>query len=237
MRRLDPYRTNDQEAVATRALPRELLYVIGGALGKQSLWRSPRALSLLVLPIVGVLAVGRTDAAPLVTGLVVLVVAIALSGQIPKRATPRMAGLLFRVVAGELEVASTTAPKTAVVRARLCDLRDVRLDTRQIRKVESAPEAGGQFMTHHVGPELDVARIQLLIEGRERPIPLTDGFVAHMDAMEWMGKIRTFLRASDWLPEDERTRIPMDSESGEEEDDDEKKSRLRERVTGFAAER
>ena len=48
--------------------------------------------------------------------------------------------------------------------------------------------------------------------------------MAHADSVEWLGKIRVFLRSHGWLPEDERTTSsgPDDVVEGEDDDVDER---------------
>jgi hypothetical protein len=231
-RRQNPYREEDAEVAERKARPREFIYATDARRSRRRGWKSPWmlllvAFFLLLLSALGIGRPGFINLAPAIVALVLLLVAVALADLIPKRGAVHRSskkdgkepktGLLLRVIGGDLEIREKTpAAESPVLRTRLRDVRDVRLDTRHIRKVESAVEAG-QFMSHRVGPELDVARIQLLIEGRDGPVPLTEAFGAHMDAMEWMGKIRTFLRANDWVPEDERTRLTVDSEDEEVE--------------------
>jgi len=119
------------------------------------------------------------------------------------RRSPGMKGVLLAVEHGELTVVAGSDVKLTV---RLVDLLDVSLDTKSIRKVmpgkDTAPAV--QFISTSIGPELDVSRIVLkLADGRE-PIRLSEQFLAHMDVVEWVGKIRSFLRKQGWVPDDER---------------------------------
>lgn len=54
---------------------------------------------------------------------------------------------------------------------------------------------------------VDTARIVLVARGRP-PIMLCDDHLAHMDATEWMGKTRVFLRKQGRVPFDERDPPP-----------------------------
>ncbi len=130
------------------------------------------------------------------------------------RRAPELGGIVFAVERGELLVAprSTGEP---ILRARLIDLLDVILDTKSIRKVEPGRSVvpAVQFIDSKIGPEIDVARIVLQVANRADPIRLTDTFLPHMDAVEWVGKIRSFLRVEGWLPNDERE-TPASSVSG-----------------------
>jgi hypothetical protein len=68
----------------------------------------------------------------------------------------------------------------------LKDLLDVYLDTKTIRHT---------------------ARIAL--ELRQETFFLTQERSSHLDANEWFGKIRRFLRQHGWIPEDERAPEPL----------------------------
>jgi hypothetical protein len=83
----------------------------------------------------------------------------------------------------------------------------VTLDTKSIRKVEPGRDVipAVQFITSQVGPEIDVARIVLDVADHT-PVRLTDAFLPHTDSVEWIARIRVFLRAHGWVPEDERPR-------------------------------
>jgi len=113
------------------------------------------------------------------------------------------AGLLFGVNEGVLTLTDGGRPLLTVP---LAELEDVGLDSKSIRKVELGQDAvpAMRFINTRVGPEIDVARIALSIAGKDEPFLLTNAFLPHMDAVEWAGKIRSFLRKHRWLPEDER---------------------------------
>ena len=151
--------------------------------------------------------------APLIVGLILSQVAgstAALVGMIAaagvaiwwwKRA-PHAGGVVLRVDGGELYVLSANR-KVEKERFALDDV-DVVLDTKTIQKVQEGGSAipAMRFIDATVGPELDTARI--VVVGGRRRLPLTEDYVAHMDATEWFGKIRVFLRKNGWLPVDER---------------------------------
>ena len=123
------------------------------------------------------------------------------------RRGPDASGLSLRVEDGAL-VVTVCGSKEVLAHTRLVDLRDVSLDTKSIRKVEPGRDVvpAVQFINTQIGPEIDVARIVLDVAGRPAPLRLTEAFLAHADSVEWVGKIRVFLRSHGWLPEDERTR-------------------------------
>ena len=134
-----------------------------------------------------------------------------------------VAGLLFRVEDGLL-VVSVRGTNVVVARTRLVDLRNVSLDTKSIRKVEPGRDVvpAVQFINTQVGPEIDVARILLEIDSGHVPstIRLTEAFLAHTDSVEWVGKIRVFLRSHGWLPEDERERLSIPDDDPSEDEDE-----------------
>ncbi len=109
--------------------------------------------------------------------------------------------ILLRVEDGVLTVGPAGK---ATTRVRLADLTDVSLDGKSIQRVEDGASAipALRFIDSKVGPEVDVARI-VLVRSDLPDIPLTSEHVAHMEATEWLGKIRVFLRKHGWVPEDE----------------------------------
>jgi hypothetical protein len=132
-----------------------------------------------------------------------------------------VSGLLLRVEDGDL-VITTRASKEVLTHVRLGAVRDVSLDTKSIRKVEPGRDAvpAVQFIHTQVGPEIDVARIVLDLEGRSTPIRLSDAYVSHIDSVEWLGKIRSFLRAHGWIPVDEREDGYASDEHDEHDEDE-----------------
>ncbi len=95
---------------------------------------------------------------------------------------------------------------------RLEDLLNVSVDSRTITPLQDGSSAipAMRIIASKTGPDVDVARIVVVAKGRE-PVSLVDEELAHMDAMEWLGKIRVFLRKHGWVPEDERD-VPHDGE-------------------------
>jgi hypothetical protein len=117
-----------------------------------------------------------------------------------KRA-PELGQVVLHVDCGELWI--TSAKRTLAERMRLDDI-DVVLDTVTIQKVQEGGSAipAMRFIDATVAPDQDTARI-VLVGGGER-YPLTEDYVAYMEATEWFGKIRVFLRKNGWVPLDER---------------------------------
>jgi hypothetical protein len=87
----------------------------------------------------------------------------------------------------------------------LRELADVTLDVKTIQRVSEGSSAipAMRFIDSKVGAKVDTARIVLVGPGG-REVPLTDEFLPHMHATEWLGKIRSFLRKNGWVPDDER---------------------------------
>ena len=153
--------------------------------------------------------------APLVVGLILSQIGggtLALGGMIVaatvaiwwwKRA-PHAGGVVLRVEGNELKVLSANR-KVEKERFALDDV-DVVLDTKTIQKVQEGGSAipAMRFIDATVGPELDTARIVVVATSGRRRIALTEDYVTHMDATEWFGKIRVFLRKNGWIPADER---------------------------------
>ena len=73
-----------------------------------------------------------------------------------------------------------------------------------------------RFIDAKVGPKVDTARI-VLVSASGRQVTLTQDYLAHMSATEWLGKIRVFLRKHGWLPEDEREGPPSSVVDGDDD--------------------
>jgi hypothetical protein len=152
---------------------------------------------------------------PLIVGLIVsqlaggtaaLIAIVAAGGAAVwwwKRA-PHAGGVVLRVEDGHLYVLSANR-KVEKERFALDEV-DVVLDTKTIQKVQEGGSAipAMRFIDATVGPELDTARIVVVATSSRRRLALTEDYVTHMDATEWFGKIRVFLRKSGWIPADER---------------------------------
>ncbi|MDB4936440.1 MAG: hypothetical protein JWP87_3412 [Labilithrix sp.] len=153
---------------------------------------------------------------PLLVGLVLSQIStptVALVGMIAAaaggvwwwRRAPHAGGVVLRVEGGDLVVLSANE-KHEKERIALADL-DVVLDTKVIQRVQEGGSAipAMRFIDATVGPELDTQRIVVVGRGKHtKRFPLTDAYVAHMDSVEWFGKIRVFLRKNGWTPGDER---------------------------------
>lgn len=149
----------------------------------------------------GVLAAGAGY--PLVGGTVLVLATIGAAWR--WRRAPEVAGIAIAVERGEI-IVTNRATKKELVHTRLVNLLDVALDTKAIRKVVPGKDAipAVQFINTSVAPEVDVARIVLVLDAEQAPVHLSEQFLAHVDAVEWIAKIRSFLRKQGWVPADER---------------------------------
>jgi hypothetical protein len=185
--------------------PSELVYVARSREndGIQYAW-----MQLFVLPMVlGIVVAVVSSVAWL--GLVVMVGAFAFVFRHRKKAVDAK-GAVLRIAEGELKVYTRVGVVPLAV-FKLRELSDVRLDIKTIERVQEGDSmvAAVRFTSTRVAPAIDQARIVLVgrktKKSSERPeVKLTDEFYAHMDATEWLGKIRVFLRKNGWVPVDER---------------------------------
>ncbi len=120
--------------------------------------------------------------------------------------------VLLRVFDGVLAVTrppvARRGPPTTLLHARIERIANVALDTKAIRLVQEgrALVPTERFSDSKLGPEVDIARIVFDVDGEPGLVPLTQAHSAHLECVEWLGRIRTFLRAHGWVPADERDR-------------------------------
>jgi hypothetical protein len=154
-------------------------------------------LLLPVLVAVAATAILQSPAIGLLAGVALLAWAFwrRRRAQVLPRAT-------LRVDDGRLELNGPAFGQP--VNLDLKDLLDVYLDTKTIRRVQDGPSIipAVRLLNQTVGGEQDMARIAL--ELRNETFYLTQERTSHLDANEWFGKIRRFLRKYGWVPEDER---------------------------------
>lgn len=107
---------------------------------------------------------------------------------------------VLRVAEGTLEV-TREKPHSAPVRIPLHELLDVTLE----RKTHAAGGRGGGA----------AERVRLALERQApvEPIFVPEERVTPIDAQEWYGKVRVFLRKHGWVPESERSAVPRRSAS------------------------
>jgi hypothetical protein len=85
------------------------------------------------------------------------------------------------------------------------ELLDVSLDSKTIQRVQenaghAMPEL--RFVDPVVGPPIEESRI--VFETLDGSVLLNENFTSNIDATDWFGKIRRYLRKNGWVPEDER---------------------------------
>lgn len=198
------YRESASPEQEASAPPRELHFV---AVDRAS--RNGQGIALLQLfglpVVVGIVASALFT--PTV-GLVALVASAALGVWWWRR--PASAGFLLSVEDGVLVVARFRGARPLAT-FPLADLRNVSLDIKTIQRVEEGGSAipAMRVLDARVGVEVDTSRI--VLEGEGPPFALGDLYIAHMDATEWLGKIRVFLRKNGWVPADERGDEPAAS--------------------------
>jgi hypothetical protein len=135
-------------------------------------------------------------AGPLI-GALALVGSTAMSAVAWRR---RPTGVVLRVSGGTLHLKRLHRDAKESTWGPLADLADVTLES----KVEpDGPNVGHETSS---GPRR-LARIVLVaIDAGTHPIAAE--YRPHLEATEWLGRVRSFLRQSDWIPLDERTDDP-----------------------------
>lgn len=165
--------------------PRELLVDAKPAPGDASTG-SGTAMAPFLLPVVtgGLLAKFVSPTA----GLVGFAAAIAVLVLTRK---PNQGRFVLRVEAGVVEVARER-PRSPAASVALADLLDVTLD-----RQTSQPSGRGGSATE---------RVRLALERRApgEPIFVPEERITPIEAQEWLGKVRVFLRKHGWVPEGER---------------------------------
>ena len=101
---------------------------------------------------------------------------------------PRRGRYILRVAEATVEIARERG-KDPPTRIPLADILDVTLE----RKTSQAS-----------GRPLERVRIALERKAPAEPIYVPDSALTPIEAQEWMGKVRVFLRKHEWLPNDER---------------------------------
>lgn len=128
-------------------------------------------------------------------------IAVSVGMIVARRKAATIPVATLRVEKGTLSVALGAAAPREMALHRLLD---VALDTKTVERVQEAtsgfPEL--RFIDATVMPPVDEARIELVL--KDESIFLSDDYTSHLDATEWFGKIRRFLRKNGWVPEDER---------------------------------
>jgi hypothetical protein len=128
-------------------------------------------------------------------------VAAVVAGQ-PPEAQRDNRHVVLRVEHGELSVLAEGRRAQAIA---LRDLLDVELDTRSIEKSQPQVRPDGVMDTGQ-SLSLDVSRLALVVADRDGVVLLSDAYASYSESLEWLGKVRQFLRRFGWVPEDERDR-------------------------------
>lgn len=121
----------------------------------------------------------------------------------PGRKRRRAPHVVLEAIDGRLIV--TDKKGSRILDVSMDEVTNVTLDTRTIQKVQENLSSGMpelRFIDARVGPGIDEARIE--IRCGDRVVPLTEQRTSHIDASDWFGKIRRFLRKNGWVPLDER---------------------------------
>lgn len=205
------YRESADPEDGKSAPPRELHFLAVDRAARKG--QGMALLQLFGLPVV-VGVVASAIFTPTV-GLVALVGSAVLGVWWWRR--PASTGLLLTVENGALVVARFRGARP-IATLPLETLRNVSLDIKTIQRVEEGGSAipAMRVLDSRVGVEVDTSRI--VLQGEGPPVPLGDLYIAHMDATEWLGKVRVFLRKNGWVPADERGEVPSRPDL---EDDDE----------------
>ncbi len=171
--------------------------------------RIPGLAALQTLALPGVVGAALSVYAGPGAGFAGLVGSTALGVYLWRR-RPRT-GFVLRIEGGRLSVTPRGARKVGPSVA-LSDLHDVVLETMTIQPVVEGASAipAMRFVQAQAGPEVDTARV-VLVHGDGKRTRLGEHELAHMEASEWFGKLRVFLRKHGWLPPDEREPPPSSS--------------------------
>ncbi|MGO8998113.1 MAG: hypothetical protein ACLQVI_32745 [Polyangiaceae bacterium] len=128
-------------------------------------------------------------------------VAAAVGRHVPLTAEDERHVVLL-VEHGELSLLICGQPVLVV---GLQDLLDVELDTHSIEKLQGQVRPDGVIGTGQ-SLALDVARLVLVVSTRDAGIRLSEEYASYGESLEWMGRVRHFLRRHGWVPQDERER-------------------------------
>ena len=114
----------------------------------------------------------------------------------------RHVNVTFRADERWIEVARVREPP---LRFPIHDVTDVVLDTKSIQPVQDGVSAipGMRLIDSRVGPEIDVARIALVVEHHDTPI-CSSRNTSRTPKPRAVRQLRVFLRKQGWLPESER---------------------------------
>ena len=172
------------DSVATDAPPRELVIDASPAPGDSS---DGAGSAMAPFALTALLAGALAKYVSLTVALVPLALAVVV---LVARKTSDEGRFVLRVDDGAV-VVTRERRESPVARVALVDLVDVTLDR--------ASHASGR-----AGATTDRVRIALERRAPESPIFVPDDRVTPIEAQEWYGKVRVFLRKHGWVPESER---------------------------------
>jgi hypothetical protein len=184
--------------------PRELVYTPQNKDGRMSAVRAYVRYGLFVLPGSLILAIVHWWLS------VALVVAVVAWDVVNVRRERR--GTIRLSIARSKLAIDATAAGGAVREIALWKLSNVSLDTRTANRANREVRADGIIVS---GQAFTVEESRIVFDvGGDEPIVLNEKYSSQDDAAGWLGKIRVFLRAHGWLPEDERQQTRNDARTG-----------------------
>jgi hypothetical protein len=183
------------------------------------------ALQTAILLPLGLSAVAAAAVSP-TAGLVALVGSAPAAFWWARRKNKNKANVVLRVENGDVVVSNRGGETRTCIALR--ELRDVALDTRTIQPIQEGGSAipAVRITEGRVGPDVDLARI-VLVRRDGTEVPLTKEHGSYMDAIEWLGRMRVFLRSHGWVPADESDDAEGEEEEDEEDDEDAVAPRVR----------
>jgi hypothetical protein len=112
--------------------------------------------------------------------------------------------IVLRVEEGQLLVQGASRAREALS-LPLSRIRNVRLETKTIEKLQTDRTIGALIVATSIRPAIDVSRVVVVpAKSWGGPFALDAEYEPNFEAVEWLGKIRRFLRAYGWVPADER---------------------------------
>jgi hypothetical protein len=182
------------------SVPTELVY----AAVNRGLHRNSAVALFKLITMPGVVGMALATVASPEVGFVGLVVA-GLATAWWWRIEPYQEGAVLRRE-GDAIVLLSRDGKQEKARFRPNELAYVELDTKEIQHVQegNGPVPGLRFIQSTVGPEIENARIVLIVRGQM--IALTEEYLAYTETIDWFSKIRLFLRKQGWV-------VPIDEAS------------------------
>jgi hypothetical protein len=196
-----PYRT--VTIPPSRPAAGDTLVVVTAAHAQEPTTRASRAAGALAS--VGALLLAFVlGAGGWALGLLALVAAVAVWRW---RLPVPVSGIVLRADDGKLAVFESPTADVAMLRVPFHEVREVRLDTKTVNRAMREVRPDGILASGHRFT-VDESRIVFALAGRDDPWALTEARSSHAECLQWLGKIRSFLRSHGWMPEDERDPSP-----------------------------